>query len=1280
MPATRDAAAGAPAGAPPPPPARDPALSWDVPAAAADPRATAGQVTFCRAAFAEVGHAHLDALVRRLLEGAGAAEAGAWAPVVARLARRAAAGLSPSAVAAAGGDPRAFFGVEYARGAPEDSAVVAGVALRLTLERRGGGAADAAARPRVVALAGVLEDERPKSRVPAFEALRRPEAGYLRGAVDRVLEARPDVLLVERGVAAAARELLLEAGVAVAAEVGAEALQRVARCTGGRVAASLEALAAEDVGRCDAFAVQAQGDGDGDGDGEAGAEPPLVTFSGCRSGLGATILLCGDGGAALDTVGAAALAAAYAAYWARLEAAFLADQLVAAGAALGGQADVCSAAADVAHRSAEQVAAQRGDGGSVGLSPHVALAGNADALGPNAEELCLSISCRNPSKGVLCEAPHVHAMPFYRGSDLPLARFIASAAPSQQKCPHPDCGEGAMLHLRSFLHGEGQVTLSSVRLPPGKELSGNEDGIVWLWQRPLGQQTAEASPTQRVALSSEAASISFAHVLSLLLSGRHLTLGARSLQRDFAKYLAIGRTVLCLHFARAAPRAVGLPPQVMQSAPATTLAWLREDVEELAEAAGHALDGLHAALIQQLPLLERLAGPANAWTANMTETRETFLEALQGARTLLEGDGDHVIDVVLELGRLRRLLALIESEWGEALAAGDHARSGPPSVAFDEADVAQARHARNVSESTFAAQFVERSSATMPARMAEAWREAPTLSAEPAEGDAVSAPGEAITAGLVARYVSMLEEKNEASVLEAGEPLPTPPKRSPSVTIELVDEGQVATRAFSGRMKELSTRLGQLMLVRRKHAAPSTTEPEAASEPDEGQELEQEQENAPVPDSSEPFDAGIAFPSPKGTPAALDTHFDQWQNLLQHGKDAAVSESLPAESVASMRADIPLAQALPSAFLAQCGRSLLPASDGTFVTVFDDEPTSLISYFLSTGQFKDYLASVAKDDEGAELSGASTAQLDCQMRVEDLSANRAHLQMTAFFAPQFAELRGACIAGGEASYLASMARCRRWDSQGGKSSSYFAKTRDERYIVKQLSRAEMQSFLAFAPEYMRYMTGALASEQRTCLAKVLGVYQVSVQYALGTPPPFGDKDGVMDLVIMENIFCGRDVERIYDLKGSLRDRYAMRAAVDAKDASVLLDEDLLEMNVATPTLVCPRSFARLQRAVWADTAFLAGLDVMDYSLVVGFDRGRKELVVGLIDFIRQYSWDKQVESWVKMSGILGGAGKEPTVVSPRQYCRRFRAAMQQYFTPVPVPGDAGEALDPDELL
>jgi hypothetical protein len=41
---------------------------------------------------------------------------------------------------------------------------------------------------------------------------------------------------------------------------------------------------------------------------------------------------------------------------------------------------------------------------------------------------------------------------------------------------------------------------------------------------------------------------------------------------------------------------------------------------------------------------------------------------------------------------------------------------------------------------------------------------------------------------------------------------------------------------------------------------------------------------------------------------------------------------------------------------------------------------------------------------------------------------------------------------------------------------------------------------------------------------------------------------------------------------------------------------------------------------------------------------------------RQYTWDKQLETWVKSSGILGGNGKEPTIISPKQYCRRFRWA------------------------
>ena len=51
-----------------------------------------------------------------------------------------------------------------------------------------------------------------------------------------------------------------------------------------------------------------------------------------------------------------------------------------------------------------------------------------------------------------------------------------------------------------------------------------------------------------------------------------------------------------------------------------------------------------------------------------------------------------------------------------------------------------------------------------------------------------------------------------------------------------------------------------------------------------------------------------------------------------------------------------------------------------------------------------------------------------------------------------------------------------------------------------------------------------------------------------------------------------------------------------------------------------------------------------------------------LDYVRTYTWDKKLESWVKESAFLGGAGKgEPTIISPRQYRQRFLTAMERYF-------------------
>jgi len=299
------------------------------------------------------------------------------------------------------------------------------------------------------------------------------------------------------------------------------------------------------------------------------------------------------------------------------------------------------------------------------------------------------------------------------------------------------------------------------------------------------------------------------------------------------------------------------------------------------------------------------------------------------------------------------------------------------------------------------------------------------------------------------------------------------------------------------------------------------------------------------------------------------------------------------------------------------------------------------------------------------------------------SAPKAVFTVTAHFAAQFAALRQRVVQGGEAAFVASMSRCAAWASQGGKSNAYFAKTRDDRFIVKQMAKIEKQSFLEFGPAYFRYLADCMHKDRPTCLAKILGVYEVSIKTSPATSGK-GSRGGegqptvkVIDVLVMENIFYGHSISRIYDLKGSLRGRYNAAAADPSKSGEVMLDKNLLESMMDHPLCISTADSAELEAALWSDTAFLARLGVMDYSLLVGADSSQSTLVVGVIDFIRQYTIDKQLETLLKSSGLLGGSGQQPTVVSPKQYMRRFRGAMTSYFTVMPDSDPQLPHLNPD---
>ena len=322
----------------------------------------------------------------------------------------------------------------------------------------------------------------------------------------------------------------------------------------------------------------------------------------------------------------------------------------------------------------------------------------------------------------------------------------------------------------------------------------------------------------------------------------------------------------------------------------------------------------------------------------------------------------------------------------------------------------------------------------------------------------------------------------------------------------------------------------------------------------------------------------------------------------------------------------------------------------------------------------------------SHLKSHSVLDSGSGMKGSGIKARRT--AVTAYYPLQFDALRKATLADGDEGYAASLASVAKWDggAKGGKSGSSFGKTRDDRFIVKQLSRVELNAFLAdFGPAYFKHARESLdraANGGSTCLARILGAYQV----ATCREGADGEDPATVDFIVMENLFRGRDVFDprwlTYDLKGSLRARYNVEGADDADDdvgdaadpnpnpnpnAAVLLDENLQRRLATHPILCDVESKSELDCTLARDTAFLANEGVMDYSLLAGVDRASGELVVGVVDYLRLYTWDKQLESYVKFTGVLGGGvAAEPTVISPVQYRRRFRKAMARYFVVVPA--------------
>lgn len=266
------------------------------------------------------------------------------------------------------------------------------------------------------------------------------------------------------------------------------------------------------------------------------------------------------------------------------------------------------------------------------------------------------------------------------------------------------------------------------------------------------------------------------------------------------------------------------------------------------------------------------------------------------------------------------------------------------------------------------------------------------------------------------------------------------------------------------------------------------------------------------------------------------------------------------------------------------------------VIVREDEPSSLIAFALGSEDYKAKLAviqrqwkmSEQRDSEGEAFS--DTKSLDPSepgdefMGEEELEksllrATGTHLkyQFTEgsakmlckiFYAEQFDALRRKC--GAADRIIESLSRCLKWDSKGGKTKSVFLKTLDDRLVMKSLSPIETSAFLRFAPAYFNIMAEALFHDLPSVIAKMLGFFQVIVKNpATGT-------EIKLDLLVMENLFYDRSPTRIFDLKGSMRNR---KIQSTGEQNEVLLDENMVEYIYESPLFAREHSKKLLRASV-----------------------------------------------------------------------------------------------------
>uniref|UniRef100_A0A1D1XRI7 1-phosphatidylinositol-3-phosphate 5-kinase n=1 Tax=Anthurium amnicola TaxID=1678845 RepID=A0A1D1XRI7_9ARAE len=930
------------------------------------------------------------------------------------------------------------------------------------------------------------------------------------------------------------------------------------------------------------------------------------------------------------------------------------------------------------------------------------------------QSILVSLSSRCVWKGTVCERA-LFRIKYYGNFDKPLGRFLRDHLFDEGfRCR--SCELPSEAHVHCYTHRQGSLTISVKNLLD-IPLPGERDGKIWMWHRCLRCPRVNKTPpaTRRVVMSDAAWGLSFGKFLELSFSNHaaasRVASCGHSLHRDCLRFYGFGKMVACFRYASIDVHSVYLPPPRLDFNHAHQ-DWIQKEADEVADKAEHLFSEVLNALRQIAERKQTCSVTSDVklmeskdwivgFECDLQKEKAQFEESLQKVTKEEVKKGTPVIDI-LEINKLRRQLLFQAYVWDKRLIFSANL----------EKHSCEGLGLRNKEKLSSTEKHVDLNAAPKQQKSVASIDSLPL--------DIKCAEHLKVTMHLVnneegshdlpnLRRPVSLESKDVEPSANRGKQtqsyLPTHSMNDGDQLDHLVSGGIVRRALSDGQFPILANLSDTLDAKWTGENGPTASESSVSdsSVTCEGAAGESDSEERSDGQGVDDISYSIAMMPPAKGGDSVD-NVASWISMPVQSLYQSFNKNLTggAPRFDALHEYNPV---YVSSFreLERLGgaRLLLPIGiNDTVIPVYDDEPTSIISYALVSSDYHSQMC-----DEWDKLSGDSSISLSSYdsdsfhrfSSFDDISsltstdesilsrsASRSSLTLdpllytkalhvrvsfsdggplgkvkytvTCYYAKWFDALRRTCCPS-ELDFIRSLSRCKKWGANGGKSNVFFAKSLDDRFIIKEVTKTELESFIKFSPEYFKYLSESISTGSPTCLAKILGIYQVTSKHLKG------GRESKIDVLVMENLLFGRNVMRLYDLKGSARSRYNADSSGNNK---VLLDQNLIESMPTSPIFVGNKAKRLLERAVWNDTAFLASIDVMDYSLLVGVDEENHELVLGIIDFMRQYTWDKHLETWVKASGILGGPrNASPTVISPKQYKKRFRKAMSAYFLMVP---------------